>query len=148
MANRKNTLVEVLVSGLGTIDGTGDYETSLVEVKRHPVRVQSIESPAIYLTEVNESKEALLGPCIDATVSTEWVAYSREYDEDTVVQELDQILADVERWVGNNTNLGYPQWVVRAHVTESSTFPGLEDDGFGFAEFTITFTYRHERGTP
>lgn len=146
--SQREKILENLVAALGTIDGTGLFQTTVKTVDRDPIhwqRVQPDGFPAVFVLPPDDPHEFKGFDRFRATFAIELLCYVREVSGEAIATTLEKFLHDVERAISLDGKRGgnaiFTQ-VVRIEVSTDFLKP------FGIAVMHTAILYDHIREVP
>lgn len=146
--SRRDDIRGALVTALGAIDGTGSYETTPREVLPYARTIDSAKIPAIHVIAWDEEREWRGYRAANATLTFQVAAYSKKESIESRTDELEKLVADIERAVAADTTVGLASYGVYFQIISLEMTPAIDGQEFGQVIVTLTTPYRFERGTP
>ena len=147
MSSRRAEIRAALLTALQAINGTGDFETAPAEIigfARIPPRV----FPSVQVADDDETRELHGYQRSIGHLAFRVYAWSGRVDSSGKIEQIDKLVADIERAIGSDPTLGLPAYGVQAQITDISVARGLEGEAMALAVVTIETEYRLARGEP
>lgn len=148
MSNRRNQIREAFVTLLRGINGTGSYETAPTAVYASRPLMQNVVCPCIVVPDDSETRELRSFHTVGGVLTFTVYCISDKATPDAALDEVDAMVADVERAIASSPNLGLPEAGVFLQVAEVDMIRGVEDEPVSIARLSVQTPYRFERSNP
>lgn len=148
MANQRSTIREAFITLLRGINGTGSYETAPTAVYSSRPLTQNVICPCIVVPDDSETRELRGFHTVGSLLTFTVYCISDRATPDAALDEVDAMVADVERAVASSPNLGMPEAGVFLQVAEVEMIRGVEDEPVSIARLSVQTPYRFERSNP
>ena len=143
------SLKSAIVADLETIDGTGNFSTTVAEVGREPKRFDEIKKPAAFIVSADYDSDPESNTLLSG-LATHTFALQLAIHSNTPNADMDDFFDDVRNAIEVSTsNLVGVTGVTKVDVTGSSptyTDPSIHE-GIYLREVEVAVEYKYERGS-
>ena len=147
MANKRQTILEAIETAMNTIDGTGDFETTVQTVVLGPVDVNSRRGGDLPLIEVfggpEENSPHQMPRQIESELEVHVIGLQKVANDAEKEDEANKLIADVKRAIYADRSLGLGASNVLDAYVRTATPLETEQTSMVLTAMVIVVRYVH-----